>query len=219
MSQMKTDHCTLFDRRAFLKSAALLGSATALGISPVPWAGAAPGSMNAGQSLTTLSYFSDQGLVDARTLRSGDSSLAGPGVRVTIENYGLPAGVEPLFRMFVGVFIVGNGAQSESVPFYAWAPTIPVKRSSFFMPVSPADGILFSLMTNEPEFPVEPYYLTIDNTVPAAKLRTGLYVIASGFGRAGRLAPRTENGVVRMAGMYGEPPYFEHLLIDIARAE
>jgi hypothetical protein len=215
--KMKTDHWTLFNRRGFLKTAALLGGAAALDLRTVLRAGGATGSADSGQSLTTLSYVSDDGLVDARTLASGDSSLLNSGVRVTIEDYSLPDGMKPLFRGFVGVFIVANGGQSESVPFYAWAPTTPVKRSSFFMPVTPADGILFSVLTTEPEFPVESYYLTVDNAVPAARLRTGLYVFGSGYGRTGRIAPKKENGAVRLADRYDEPSYFEYLLIDIAR--
>ena len=211
---MKTENSILFNRRGFLKSAALLGGMTALHAGSLPLAGAAK---YTGQGHTTLWYSSDGGLVDAGTLASGDSSLMNSGVRVTIENYYLPDRVDPLLRGFVAVFIVDNDSQSESLPFYAWAPSTPAKRSSFFMPASPANGILFSIVTNAPHFPVESYYLTLDNAALEAKLRTGLYVVAAGS-PTGRAVPKKENGVVRLVDRYDEPPYFEHLLIDMARA-
>jgi hypothetical protein len=212
---MKTDNSILFNRRGFLKTAALLGGAAALEIGDMPLAGAA---RSKGQGLTTLWYWSDDGLVDAGTLPSGDSSLMESGVRVTIENYSLPAGAEPLIRGFVAEFLIDTGEQSESVPYYAWAPSNPVKRSSFFMPVSPANGILFSVVTTASQFPAESYYLAVDNASPGPKLRTGLYAIASRYGGTGRVAPKTENGVVRLVNTYDEPPSFEHLLIDVAEA-
>jgi hypothetical protein len=85
------------------------------------------------------------------------------------------------------------------------------------MPVAPANGILFSVVTTAPQFPVDSYYLAVDNSAEA-KLRSGLYVIASGHGRTGRVAPKMENGVVRLVDTNDEPPYFEYLLIDVARA-
>lgn len=214
---MKTDNSILFNRRGFLKSAALLGGAAALDVGSVSMVGAAAPST--GQGLTTLSYWSRYGLVDAGTLISGDASLLDSGVRVTIEDYVLPGGATPLFRGLVATFIVDNGSQSESLPFYAWAPTTPVKRSSFFMPVAPAGGILFSVLTTQPQVPAESYYLAVDSAGAAAKLRTGLYVIASGYGRSGSVAPKRENGILRLADGYDQPPYFEHLLIDVAKAE
>jgi hypothetical protein len=206
----------LFNRRRFLKSSALLGSAAALEAISIPISGAAAGFL---QPAMTLSYWSSEGLVDATTLASGDASLASSGVRVTIENYSPPEGVSPLFRGFVAMFVVDTGSQSEPLPFYAWVPTNPVKRSSFFMPVSPANGISFLIATAEQRFSTESYYLTVESASPAAKLRTGLYVIAAGYRRPEHLAPRTESGLVRLADTNGQPPSFEHLLIDVARAE
>lgn len=211
---MKTANSILFNRRGFLKSAGLIGAA-AFDIWPLPRAAASTATR---RWLTTVSYVSGGGLVDAGTLTSGDSSLIGTGVRVTIENYGLPDRVKPLFRGFVAVFLVENGSASESVPFYAWAPTTPIKRCSFFMPVSPANGILFSILTNDPQFPVESYYLAVDGAAQTAKLRTGMYVIASGSPHAA-FAPKMEKGVVRLVNTYDKLPYFEHLLIDVAREE
>jgi hypothetical protein len=211
---MKTNNSNLLNRRGFLKGAALLGGAAAMDVWPMPRAGA---STAAGHWLTTLSYVSDDGLVDAGTLPFGDFSLVGSGVLVTIENYGLPDGTEPLFRGFVGVFMVENGSESESIPFYAWVPTTPVKRARFFMPVSPTNGISFSILTNNSQFPVESYYLATDAS-HKAKLRTGMYVISS-RPPATAFAPKRDGGSVRLVGTSDEAPYFEHLLIDIARAE
>jgi hypothetical protein len=210
-----TDNSILLNRRGFLKSATLLGgAAAAFDIWPLPSAAAATA---VGHSITNLSYFSEDGLVDAGTL-SADSSLMGSGVHVTIENYVLPDGANPLFRGFVATFMIENDSQSESVPFYAWAPTTPVKRSRFFMPVSPANGILFSVLTNDSHFPVESYYLAVDDARNTAKLRTGMYVISSRSpGTA--IAPKNENRTMRLLGTNDQLQYFEHLLIDIARAE
>ena len=215
MSLMKTNKSILFNRRGFLKCASLLGGAAAFDVWSLPRADAFPA---ARQWLTSILYLSDGGLVDARTLDSGDSSLMGSGVRVTIENYGLPDRISPRFRGFVAQFVVENGLESEPVPFYAWAPATPMKRSSFFMPVSPANGIMFSILTNDLQFPSELYYLALDRAARSAKLRTGMYVIASGSPGTS-FAPKTENGAVRLVNTYGELPYFEHLLINVARAE
>jgi hypothetical protein len=212
---MKTDNSIFFNRRSFLKSAALLGGAAGLEVWPLPDAAASPA---ARQYLTTVSYLTDEGLVEASALPSGDSSLIGSGVYVTIGNYTLPDGVKPLFRGFVATFLVENGEQSEPVPFYAWAPTTPVKQSRFFMPVLPANGIYFSILTNDEQFPVESYYLSADSTRHAAKLRTGMYVIASRLPGAGYEA-KMERGVVRLLGPNDEQPYFEHLLVNITGAE
>jgi hypothetical protein len=212
---MKTDNSILFNRRRFLQSAALLGGAAGFDVWPLPNAAASPAGR---QFLTTLSYVSDDGMVDADTLSSGDSSLVGSGVYVTIEDYGLPNGTAPLFRGFVAIFSVESGSQSEPIPFYAWAPSTPVKRSRFFMPVAPANGISFSILTNDQQFPVESYYLAADNARHAGKLRTGMYVIAPrSSGNA--FAPKTGNGIVRLVGTNDELPYFEHLLINVAGAE
>jgi hypothetical protein len=212
---MKTNNSILFDRRGFLKSAGLLGGAAAFEVWPLAQAAAFPAPR---QSITSVLYLSDAGLVDARTLASGDSSLTGPGVRLTIENYGVPDRISPRFRGFVAQFLVENGPDSEPVPFYAWTPTTPMKRSSFFMPVSPVNGIMFSVLTSDPQFPAELYYLAVDSAARSAKLRTGKYVIASGSPGTS-FAPKIENGVVRLVNTYDELPYFEHLLIDVARAE
>jgi hypothetical protein len=215
MSPMKIDKSISFNRRGFLKSAGLLGGAAAFDFWPQSGVAASPA---ARQYLTTVSYLSDDGLVEASALPSGDSSLIGSGVYVTIQNYSLPDGTKPLFRGFMATFLVENGEQSEPVPFYAWAPANPVKQSRFFMPVLPANGIYFSILTNDDQFPVESYYLSADSTRHAAKLRTGMYVIASRLPGAG-YEPKTERGVVRLLGTNDETPYFEHLLVNITGAE
>jgi hypothetical protein len=212
---MKTDNSILLNRRGFLKSATLIGGAAALDVWSLPEATASPA---AGHSLTNLSYFSEDGLIEAGSLASGDSSLMGSGVLVTIENYDLPDGAKPLFRRFAATFIVENGSQSESVPFYAWAPTTPVKRSRFYMPVSPANGIMFSVLTTDAQFPVESYYLAVDDSRNTAKLRTGTYVIWSRSPGTAP-APKKENRTMRLNGTNDQLQYFEHLLIDVARAE
>ena len=159
-------------RREFLRNAAGVAGALALGWEAERAEAASQQSEGQAEPTLAVAYWDGTRLIDAKHLASGEAALIHSGVRLRVNSH---AGGEALRALNAYYLTEGNA----HVPYHAWKQSALGHTSArFTMPVTGGDGILLSARHDSTETFGR---LHTDGSLGQPKLRAGLYVLAVGL--------------------------------------
>lgn len=201
-------------RRTFLRGAASIVGATALGIPGKALASSLNVAMPLAPTPLAVMYWDGASLVSADTLPFGDMSLS--SVKLTIHGYGA---MEELRRLDVHP-TVRTSLGTRDVAFYAWtAPPSGTNVTRCVMPVDLKTGLRLSthIVVDGNEQDVSTAFLIAGAS--GAKLREGCYVLCAANPSWETYELVSGPDGMRLVSRADQTPApFQHIVITVARA-